>query len=895
MTKPSPSRFGPFEVLGSLGAGGMGEVYRARDPRLNREVAIKVLAHAGADPAQHRRLTEEAQAASALNHPNILTVHDVGVQDDVPYIVSELVDGTSLRGLLARAPLPVRDVLALSVQMADGLAAAHQAGIVHRDFKPENVMVTREGRVKLLDFGLALVGAQEGGSTVEATLTHGHVIQGTVPYMSPEQARGARVDYRTDQFSLGSTLYEMVTGRRAFQAETPPQTLTRILEDEPEPIAKLHARVPAPLRWVIERCLAKDPHHRYDSTADLARELRTLRDRLTEFTSSAEILPAAPARRRRWVPALVVAVGVAVGAIGAIALSGGSEAAFDQYRFTPFATDPGYQSSPAWSPDGKTLAYIATVDGVQQVFTKAVTSPLRNQVTRAPYDCFHPFWSADNTRLYYVSLQGARYGLWSISVNGGDREPVLENVTRAALSPDGKTLALWRAVDNDYAGVYTLWLSSPPGSPPTPYTRGAFGSTRFVDGRLRFSPDGTKLGISAVSTANSIGFWTVPMSGGDPHAVSGRFLVGGFSWLPDNRHVVGAVGLPRPGMQLWQVDTEDGDARLILPGEGMRAEPAVSPEGARIAMSVQQANYDMYRLSTNQPSPEAFLASARNEMDPVWSPKVSKMALTTDRSGTPEIWLSAGNGELERPLVTSESFPDTTHLLGSPAFSPDGQRIAYYRRSHASSRIWISQVAGGPPTTLTPGDARDEDTPTWSPDSGWIAYAHQSDATTGTWTLSKMRVGKATTPPVALVPRVRPYSPVKWAPTDAWIAFMGQDGLSIVSPDGQNSRVIAEAAWLAFEWSEDSQQLFGIRESDDYKHLTFASIDVRSGAERVLAANIAPLSVSNEPVRGFTRVSPTTFLTSIVHVSSDIWLFDGFQPPPRNLWERLTRRFRPPG
>src|SRR5215471_8927753 len=321
-----PERFGPFVIAGTVGAGGMGEVYRARDSRLHREVAIKVLAKAGADAA--RRFTGEAQAASALNHPNIVTVYDVGVHDDVPYIVSELVDGTALRGLLVRAPLPVRDVLDLAVQMADGLAAAHAAGIVHRDFKPENVMVTREGRVKILDFGLALVGSHDGAAgALDVTLTQTGIIVGTIPYMSPEQARGGTVDYRTDQFSFGLTLYELLAGRRAFQAETAPQTLAAILEDEPEPLGKHNPRVPAPLRWVIERCLAKEPRQRYDSTVDLARELRTLRDRLAEIATASEVGPQTPARPR---PRLALAAGVAVVAAAAIGLLGG--------RFT---ADPG--------------------------------------------------------------------------------------------------------------------------------------------------------------------------------------------------------------------------------------------------------------------------------------------------------------------------------------------------------------------------------------------------------------------------------------------------------------------------------------------------------------------------------------------------------------------------
>jgi hypothetical protein len=337
--------------------------------------------------------------------------------------------------------------------MADGLAAAHQAGIVHRDFKPENVMVTPEGRVKILDFGLALVGTRdaEGARAGDVTLTNAGLIVGTVPYMSPEQARGAPVDYRTDQFSLGLTLYEMLTGRRAFQAETAPQTLAAILEDEPEPIAKRNPRVPAPLRWAIERCLAKDPRQRYESTTDLARDLRTLRDRVTEVASVTDLTPAI-VPRRRWRAAAIILMAVAMtGAAGVMVgrVSDGAGAQLDRYRFTPFATDAGYQASPAWSPDGKTLAYVAAVDGVLQVFTKAVGSPLRLQVTHSRFDCREVFWGADGTRLYYVSLARDRDGLWSISAVGGEPEFVMENVSRAALSPDGRNLALLRSSDNE--------------------------------------------------------------------------------------------------------------------------------------------------------------------------------------------------------------------------------------------------------------------------------------------------------------------------------------------------------------------------------------------------------------------------------------------------------------
>jgi len=901
-----PERFGPFVVLGAVGAGGMGEVYRAHDSRLHRDVAIKVLSKAGADAA--RRFTGEAQAASALNHPNIVTVYDVGAHDDVPYIVAELVEGTSMRGVLSRAPLPLREVLDLAVQMADGLAAAHAAGIVHRDFKPENVMVTREGRVKILDFGLAIVGTQPGlAADLDVTLTNAGVIVGTVPYMSPEQARGATVDYRTDQFSFGLTLYEMVTGRRAFQAASAPQTLAAILEDEPESVAKLNPRVPAPVRWVIERCLAKEPRQRYESTADLARELHLLRDRLSEFVTVTDA--AAPVSPRRPYPITALASVAALCAIVAagavvVQVSDDADRGIERYRFTPFATDSGYQSSPAWSPDGKTLAYVAAVDGLLQVFTKAIGSPSRTQVTRAGFDCKEVFWSTDGTRLYYVSLARDRDGLWSVSSVGGQPELIVENVSRAALSPDGTTLALFRSEGNDYGGVYSLWLSSPPGREPTRYSKPPLGDQRFFDGVIRFSPDGSKIGAWLIqrerSPATPVGpvasrFWIVPTRDGAPRLASAvttdspafGFFAAPFGWLPDSRHIVSALPFPRPGAHLWLQDTESARSQLITEGGSIESDPAVSPDGSRLAVTFQQANYDVYRLTLDGRAPEPVLASSRNEMDPAWSAAGSLIAFTTDRSGTDEIWLRSQNGEFERPLVTARDFPNSpTYVLASPAISPDGQRVAYFREGSDGNRVWMSSIAGGAPVALTASVGIEEDLPAWSPDGGWIAFAQSSGIDVGgLWSLAKMRVGATTTAQV-LARDILPSLPAKWSPDGAWIAFNGRSGLTLVAPDGQSTQVINEQLWIAFDWSADSRQLFGIRQSDDFKHLTLASLDIRSRVERIVAAELMPLPIAARPVRGFARISPAAFLTSIVRVNSDIWLLDGFtlRTTP---WDRL--------
>jgi eukaryotic-like serine/threonine-protein kinase len=877
----------------------MGQVYRARDPRLKRDVAIKVLLRAGTDPVRRQRFTDEAQAASALNHPNIVTVYDVGIHDDTPFIVSEVIEGSSIRDLLARAPMPVSDVLELGMQMADGLAAAHQAGIVHRDFKPENVMVTRDGRVKILDFGLASVGIREGASsdlavTVEdVTLTANGAIVGTVPYMSPEQARGLKVDYRTDQFSLGLTLYEMLAGRRAFIAETAPQILAAILDTEPESIAKVNPRVPPPVRWTIERCLAKDARRRYDATSDLARELRTLRERLPEFTTTTQIDVAPPAPRRRRMALLTgaaVAVVVATGVAVALA-RGGTDAGLDRYRYTPFATDAGYQGTPAWSPDGKTVAYVADVDGILQVFQKRIGSPDRTQVTHGSFASHDPFWSPDGTRLYYLSLARDRDGLWSISAAGGLAEIVMEDVNSASLSPDGKTLAFFRTPEE---GKPTLFLSSPPGSPAVAYSRASLAGDGNSLATIHFSPDGSRMGAWIIANQHPE-FWVLPTDTAPPYTV--RPPVSdlpdtpvAFTWLPDSRRVISAMTSPRPGVHLWLTDTWRGVSRLLTVSGTVENDPAASPDGATLALSAQQADYDLYEFSVDRPSPSIALATSRSEMDPAWSASGSVMAFTTDRSGREEIWLRSQKGDFERPLVTPNDFgSNETLLLSAPAMSPDGQRVAYNRVGPEGDRVWITSVAGGPPVQLAPGD-HPQDYPSWSPDGLWIAYEEGAGGAPsqvkGSSSLVKMRVG-ARTPAERITSDNIPFSGPQWSPDGGWIAYNGRGGLSLVSPDGKSTRVLREQTWLAFTWSADSQRLFGIRQSDDYQHLTFTSVEIRSGAEHVLGPDVMPLPTSSNPVRGLTRVSPTTFLASIVKVHSDVWLLEGFQPVP-TLWERVT-------
>ncbi|HEY6929457.1 MAG TPA: serine/threonine-protein kinase, partial [Thermoanaerobaculia bacterium] len=393
MTLPSGSKLGPYEILAPIGAGGMGEVYKARDAKLGRDIAIKVLpAQTSADPVRRQRFEQEARAASALNHPNILTIYDIDSADGALYIAMELIEGKTVRDLVvSEEPLPTRKLLDVAVQTAEGLAKAHSAGIVHRDLKPENLMVSKDGYVKILDFGLAKLTEPESEGvsalpTAIAQPTEPGTVMGTAGYMSPEQASGHSLDFRSDQFSLGAILYEMATGKRAFHRKTAAETLVAIIREEPEPLAQVAPKAPVPVRWIIERCLAKDPEERYASTKDLARDLKSVRDHLTETSVSGALEAAEPARQRRRGWAVPAAVAFVLGA-GAALIAGKSLGLFAQPppHFQRLTFRRGAVVTARFAPDGVSAVYGASWDGgPTEIFSARPESPESKSLSLPP-------------------------------------------------------------------------------------------------------------------------------------------------------------------------------------------------------------------------------------------------------------------------------------------------------------------------------------------------------------------------------------------------------------------------------------------------------------------------------------------------------------------------------
>ena len=889
---PSREHIGPYRVVARVGAGGMGEVFKAWDPRLEREVAIKLLhADVAADPDHQRRLLAEGRSASALNHPNILRVYDADVDGDSYYLVSEWLEGKSLRDELSRGPLPLKRLLDLAVQIADGLAAAHAIGIVHRDIKPDNVMLARDGTARIVDFGLARVDPHSPSRAAAAahasTVTLENGLSGTPAYMSPEQARGQLGDFRTDQFSFGALLYEMATGNLAFRRESLAETLSAVLNDEPPAVTSINPRVPAAVAWIVEQCMAKDAGERYAATEDLARELRRVRERLRE--TATETTPDPPRANRAWLAS--AATVAAVLAVGAATVPFQPPA--PELRFTPIASAAEYEGTPIWSPDGQSLAWVSNVDGILQVFVKRLADAVATQITRGRFDAEEPFWAPDSKAVYFISAAGEGQALWTVSAAGGRAELVIENVNHAAIDPSGRRFALIR---NDTTMHQRLWWASSAGTELVQESRGRFGERGFgLGGQLRFRPDGQELLVWVFNDRQagddtSSAYFLVPFADGEIRqvlqSVPSTANLPPVSWLPDNRHVV--VGMADPGgtRHLWIADTRSDAKHRLTSTHTNETWPAASPDGRRLAYASEEVDFDLIALAEDGRSQTRILATARNEMDPAWSPSGDQYAFVTDRGGTMEIWIRSRDGQWERPLVTPAEFGSSrTETLGALAFSPNGRQLAFQRRGIDRATIWVVPTTGGTPVQLIPEDLNFNfhDGPSWSPDGEWVSFTQSNGPE---FSLAKIRVG--THEKVGLIEHSVPFTRSSWSPDGQWIAAETREGLVRIPAGGGTPQVLLTEPTHAYAWA-DARRVVALVESETIGHLAFIEVDVNTRDVRTLNPDLGAIPVATQPIRGLSFVKGQGFLTSLASARSDIWLLEGFEIPSRSFLRWFRR------
>ena len=725
-------RLAHFTITRKLGEGGMGVVYEALDSHLDRAVALKLLTpDALANPVRKQRFIQEAKTASALNHPHIVTIYDIDCADGTDYIAMELVRGRTLEQILLRGKLRLADALKYGVQIANALAAAHAAGIVHRDLKPGNVMITERGDVKVLDFGLAKLTdpgeiTEEDETCTERAITEKGAVVGSAPYMSPEQVQGRKVDARSDIFSFGSLLYEMLAGKRAFCGANRATTMAAILNQEPEPAFQLVPDLPREVERVVTRCLRKDLDRRSQSMAEIHITLQELKEE-SESGSLAAPLPALSRKRLHW-PYYTAAAALAVAAIAAFWFFGvGRPAPPPEAKvLTSFI---GNHGGPSLSPDGNQFAFMWNGDvpnAQPHVYISLVGKGAPLRLTPENEVDGYPSWSPDGQSIAFLRYRrGAQAAdLLVMSALGGPERMIARgacssNFTTVSWSPDSKWL-LWSQPEESRL-VLSLRAAPAGGgearklSEPRASGRGDFDPV--------VSPDGRQIAFGrAIATYDADLYLADFQDGrliGSPKQLTHDHKTKGHPvWTHDGKEILYIAGEPYSQLSIYRVRASGGEPRPIE-GIGVNATSlTLAAKTRRLLYSTASINYDIYRLDMKTPDakPERFLSSTRYETSPSYSPDGKRIAFTSNRGGVRQIWVADADGANPVPLTSFAA-----GVAGSPKWSPDGQLIAFDARPEGNADIYTIPAAGGPVKRLTDYPGEDH-VPSWSSDGKWIYF-----------------------------------------------------------------------------------------------------------------------------------------------------------------------------
>lgn len=738
------SLLGPYRIDAEIGSGGMGHVFRATDTRLGRSVAVKVLpANRWSDPDLRQRFEREARALSSLSHPNLCALYDVGeLQQDgatVPYLVMEHLEGETLRARLADGPLPVRTALTWGAQLASGLAVAHGKGLIHRDLKPENVFVVNDGLLKILDFGIA----RDSNPTADPApqlRTQTGIVMGTAAYMSPEQARGAVVGPQSDIFSLGILLYEMLTGRSPFEADTSIQTMNAILvQDPPEPSA-VAPRIPELVDGIVLRCLEKDPTRRFASARDLAfalegaaRNVRTsaahmVRRRVT----SASRKFGGPARTAVLIAALITVVAAAIGSRQFL-----SQQAVEPARLT-MLTYSGRDSSPAASPDGKFIAYVSSRDGARRVWIKQLADGAEVAITSGPDDSA-PRFSPDGSTVLFTRVERGASGIFRVPVVGGEPRKMIEGAFDADWSPDGKQVAFIRN-RSGAARLSTLCIARSDGGGIEELA--ASTQEEFVS--PRWSPQGGSIAVTRRPRNAAAGSIMIVDAATRETAVLARpdvhGLLSGTAWTTEGDALlyieldaIAAISLPqRRGTGALVLHNLDGNARVLLRSAHTAADTVDILSDGRMVLvedftrqNLQEVAITTEAGTSASAAPPRWLSRGLSlDRQPFYTSNGKSVVFSSDRSGNFDLWqIAVDSGALER-------LTDHPAVDWDPHPSRDGRNLYWSSNRSGHFEIWRSANDGTGPVQVS-RDGVDAENPSLDAASKTMVYDSSNPAMDG--------------------------------------------------------------------------------------------------------------------------------------------------------------------
>jgi len=683
---------GPYRLESRLGAGGMGKVYLGHDQRLGRKVALKLLDPAlTGDNEQRTRFLREARLAASLDHPSICTIHEVGEAAGRLFIAMQYVEGETLRSVIGGRALKLDSLLSISLQVADALAEAHAQGIIHRDIKPDNIIITPRGQAKVLDFGLAKILEKEDGE-VETHLTITGAVMGTPASMSPEQARGERADHRSDIFSFGGVLYEMATGRIPFTGRSKADVISALLNQPHTPAAKLNKEIPAHLSAVIDRALEKEPADRYKSMPEMLADLRQVvaeaggLDQI--FASSGShvgvMTPYVPPRwrtlGRRSLAVISLAVGMTLVVLGLAAayLWSKSQKPRPLVQQSLISTFPGSHRKASFSPDGQKIAFTNTVDSVPQVWIKNLVQGEPIQITAGEDAANRPRWSPRDDRIVYTRRSQGTDSIWSVPAAGGASHKVIEGGRNPNWSWDGAQLVFERG--------YDVWIANTDGSaqrkvegvPPTDHLS--------ADRMPAFSPDGALIAFFQKSKGPHGDYWVVPAEGGQARRLTFDDSFGGApAWTPDGRFIV--FPSQRAGsLTLWRVPAVGGEAEPILVSTGEDTDPEISRDGRRLIYTNTRNNY-MLTVTDPGTGRQKELHQSRSDMvDPSFSPQGDKILFFGFAEG--------GDLHLYNVNADGTNLNQLTRGKGEqnvhPQWSSDGSAVYFYQHRPTTSFRKIS-------------------------------------------------------------------------------------------------------------------------------------------------------------------------------------------------------------